>query len=757
MKNLLRVTFEVKRIQFHSDKGEVIAKVAFVEYPTKKIPTRDPVIVGSFISILEGDEYEATGYWEEHPWYGLQFIVMEAKRIFPETFKGMIKFIQKQVKGLGKVTATRIVETFEYDTFDVIQYQQEKLTSIKGLNKEKIEKLHEVLKGYKEFEEFLYLALQSGANYNLALDAYTLIQNVGIREIKRNPYLLIDIPSWTFQKIDQLASQMDIPFSSLIRAKASILYYLEENARNNGNLFAYEDVLKRNLSIFIQKRSNYKKEEDQFFSQDTILMAIQQLSNEKKITKKIAENKSCLYLKKYEKQEQIIIQKLKERIEHPLPIIATKEEIDKEIKKIEIESSFVFADKQKKAIHMTLSNGISILTGGPGTGKTQTINAILRIYKTFAPRHTYYLAAPTGRAAQRIAELTKEEAKTLHRLLYIKNEHETSAFQLKGNLLIVDEFSMVDVFLAHEILTRVEDSVRLLFVGDVDQLPPVGAGLILRDMIDSHVIPNVALNQIFRQSENSSITINADAIKKGHLLSTVGGYLFSNQKDSSSFFIKREGPNNVKKTLLLSIQRFLQRKDIRVSDIQVLTPINNGPLGVEALNQMIQEKINPESMKKAEYITKDGVILREGDPIMQLKNNYTLHVDSITNGEVGVLHDISKTKEGEIAIEVHYGNKEVVYKEKDLDQINLAYAATVHKAQGTENKIVFVIVDEQHEKQNFRNTLFTAVTRAREKLIIIGQVEAFNKAVQEVSPMIRNSNIAHALQEAFPQKHSRTS
>lgn len=688
-------------------------------------------IVGYMPTITIGQNLLVTGNIIEHKIYGEQLNVKEYRVVPNKSEKGIVKYLSSGIiKGVGEKTAQIIVEYLGKETLDIIHYNPERLKEIPGIGKKTAKNIVESLKEDGELREILIYLQNFDISLKLATKIYNKYGSETLKIINENPYMLSEeVRGIGFLKADEIAKSMGIESCSLYRIKSGTIFTLNKFA-SKGHTYVPKEELIEELKYLLQ------------INLESINMGIESLIKEGKIHIENSKSGIRIYSKLYYNCESGIAKKLI-RI-----AISKKEDIDIDIKKrieeIEEETKIKFALKQKVAIAESIENGVNVITGGPGTGKTTTINTIIKIFEEQELK--VLLAAPTGRAAKRMSEATNREAKTIHRLLeYSYSESESVMFfgkneedKLEADLIILDEMSMVDVILMNSLLNAVDSKSRLILVGDIDQLPSIGAGNVLRDIINSQTINVVKLDEIFRQAKESMIVVNAHRINKGEMP-------LVNYKDKDFFFLKEEEKDISEKILELvkyRLPKFNQYDSF--TDIQILTCCRRGKLGVINLNKILQEGLNPNKGSNLE-IKVGNNIYRLGDKIMQIKNNYNTEWkirengkivqegSGVFNGDMGFICDIDK-QERELVV-LFDDEKEVKYSFDKLEEITLSYATTIHKSQGSEFPVVVIPITSNPPMLMTRNILYTAITRAKEMVILIG-IPYFMKR------MIDNNNIS---------------
>lgn len=672
-------------------------------------------IVGYLLSIDRGRSFTFTGEWKTHPTYGEQFSFSEYQEEMPSTNEGIQSFLSSGLlRGIGKKTAATIVKKFGADTFDVIQNYPHRLTEIEGIGEKKSASISEAFRSHKELAEITLFFQQFGITPSYAMKLYRVYGGDTIQAVQQNPYQLVDdIFGIGFKKADKIAEKMGIDKCSEYRIQSGIKYSLMLFI-NEGHTFAPQ-------KLFCEKTGEMLD-----ISVEQVYEMIIQLAFEGEVHIENLEGRAVVFLTPYFVAEQNVCKNLIKLNNASLKPISAN--VNQLICATEMETGIHLSENQKYAVKASLLNGVSVVTGGPGTGKTTIINAIMKIFEHSGL--VTAIAAPTGRAAKRITETSGYTASTIHRLLeYYYSEGEdsmrfgkNSEDPLKYDAIIIDEASMIDILLMNGLLNAIEPGTRLIVVGDADQLPSVGAGNVLRDMIDSEIIYSVKLTEIFRQAKESLIVVNAHKINKGE-------YPDCNEKEKDFFMLRKNGEKEMLETIKsLCVKRLPEYYEgcDATRDMQVLTPVRRGLLGCINLNKELQKILNPPSAILSEKAFGDR-IFREKDKVMQIKNNYQLEwkkLDDFTegqgvfNGDVGFIQTID-TEFNEITV-VYDDNKYVKYDFTQLDELELAYSVTVHKSQGSEFPIVIMPVSWFPPMLATRNLLYTAVTRGKKAVILVG-------------------------------------
>lgn len=671
-------------------------------------------IVGTIPFINESQEYRVQGEWTVHPKFGKQFKIESIHEIIPTTTSGIEKYLASGViEGIGKVTAKKIVEFFGEDTIKILDSNIEKLEEIPGIGKKRI---NTIMKSYLEqrvTKDIIIFFQSYGITVNMAMKIYKKFGVNCINIVKDNPYILTEyISGIGFRTADSIAKSLGIEKDSLFRIKSGVIYIINEFCAI-GNTFIPMDRL-RDKGMKLLEIDSEKFDE-----------GVYELIIDGKIKVEVVDNIDAVYSMSYLYLEMSVTRKIVELATTNYDKLSLN--VNEKINDFESKANIKLANSQKEAIEGAFFNGIEVITGGPGTGKTTIINCIVSIFESLGLK--VFMAAPTGRAAKRMAEATGREAKTIHRLLEIGSyseeevdeiENETSAIEC--DVLIVDEASMVDISLMNALLKAMQVGTRLIIVGDVDQLPSVGPGNVLRDIIESDAVKVVRLNEIFRQGQESMIVQNAHLINEGKMP-------ILNTKNSD-FYLERAADSEVMLEKIIGLVKIrLPKFNVEwdsVRDIQVLSPMRKGIMGIDNLNIQLQQVLNPKSKDKDEVEIKD-MIFRVGDKVMQIKNNYTLKWSKnnsgeegkgVFNGDVGYITEVN---EDEDKITVCFEDDKIVeYEESDLDEITLAYAVTIHKSQGSEFPVVIMPMFMGPPLLMNRNLLYTGITRAKKLVVLVG-------------------------------------
>lgn len=708
--------------------------------------------VGTFPYINEGELLEVSGEYITHSVYGTQLQVVSHEIKEPEDLMSIERYLGSgAIKGVGAALAARIVRRFKDDTFRIIEEEPERLAEVKGISERKAREIAEQVEEKKDMRKAMIYLQKYGITLSLAAKIYEHYGNSVYRVMEENPYQIADhVPGVGFKTADEIASRIGIHSDSDFRIRSGIFYVLLQ-AVTEGHIYLPQDELLQKTMILLDVQI---KDIERF---------LQDLSMEKKIIVKqhVTENE-------YGEQREVRVYPAQyyymelntARMLHDLNIKYDVADVtvDHRLCQIEKNAELELDDMQRMAVKAAITNGVLVLTGGPGTGKTTTINAMIHFFESEGL--DILLAAPTGRAAKRMSEATGCEAKTIHRLLelaYMPDDDSRMQYgrneenPLEADVIIIDEMSMVDLPIMHTLLKAISVGTRLILVGDKDQLPSVGAGSVLKDLIQSECFAVVKLAKIFRQAEQSDIVVNAHKINRGERV-------ILDNKSRDFFFLKRDDANVIISVVLTLIQKKLPKYvDADMLDIQVLTPMKKGLLGVERLNTILQQYLNPPDSKKVEK-EHGSRRFRVGDKVMQIKNNYQLEweiatkyglvIDSgvgVFNGDIGRVIDINLHTE---KMKVEFEEKKVVeYPFELLEELELAYAITIHKSQGSEYPAVVIPLLQGPRQLYHRNLIYTAVTRAKKCVTLVGSDVTFQEMIQNSQEQNRYTSLSERIQE----------
>lgn len=694
-------------------------------------------VVGVLGGVVIGEEAVFQGEWVLHPTFGRQFKAVRLQRTLPADASGMLRFLAGGIiKGVREATAAKIVEKFGSDTFNVIENEPERLAEIKGINKAKAKKISQDFKMQFAARDIMNGLADLGLNQQEAFQAYNLYKSYALDIIKENPYAFVsESNGFSFERADEIAfSMQDAPLFDY-RSQAGVVYVVRYNLHNGHTCIPRSSLIKPAMNLLD-------------CSEDDVEIAIDNAIDSKQLVQEDIDGRDFLFLPEIYRAESAIAERINVMLNFPPQ---QKDISTAEIYAFEEANHIHFDEKQRQAIEIAVNKGMLILTGGPGTGKTTTVKGIITLMKNRGL--DVALAAPTGRAAKRMSELTGYEAKTIHRLLEVEYREGATEPSFCHNLknplecdaVIVDELSMVDVTVFSALLDALPLSCRLIMVGDKNQLPPVGAGNVLADLIKSGLIGVVSLDKIFRQALESNIVSNAHRVVAGEMP------LLDNSDINSDFFLLNEDSrfNAPRKIVNLVTNRIPAGYGFdSISDIQVLCPSRKGEVGTENINALLQEVLNPPSREKAE-IRNRGYILREGDKVMQIKNNYDVpwfknddNGTGVFNGDIGILTRIDKAND---IINVRFDDREAMYSIENAKEIELAYAMTVHKSQGSEFDAVVLPTINTPPKLAYRNLFYTALTRAKSLLVIVGNEHSIRLMVENDKKSRRYSALVHFL------------
>jgi len=745
------------------------------------------VCVGSFGSIDAGTFMEFTGEYVFHPKFGQQFRVQTSRIVMPEDLDAIERYLGSgAVKGIGAVTARRIIEKFGEDSLRILDEEPERLAEIKGISRRKAQEIAASQEEKKDIRNVCIFLSEFGVSNAMAVKLFGIYDQEIYRIIRDNPYQLADqVSGIGFRKADEIARRSGLDPGSDFRIKACIVYTLQ-NALEQGHVYLPDILLKEKVLETLQPVTvdDICEIEDQDLERCITDLAVDsriiikepdvshvydpqitfngQYSGEETDNSMISLNSGkqvCTRQIYYSQNYYTELGIARMLVDLNLRANVAEEVLDRRIAGIEEKTGLILDNMQRMAVKRAADSGVLIITGGPGTGKTTTINALITYFEE--ENRKIVLSAPTGRAAKRMTEATGREAKTIHRMLELSADLEDTSSgarfnrdednPLEADVVIVDEVSMVDIFLMHALLRAVRPGTRLILVGDVNQLPSVGPGNILRDIIDSERFNTVKLEKIFRQAKGSEIVVNAHKINNGEHISL--------RTDSRDFiFLKRDNPQAVAGAVLSLIKNKLpEYVGADISEIQILSPMKRGSLGVASLNRFLQECLNPSGRGRKELSVRDQ-ILREGDKIMHIKNNYDLEWEmrtetgfvyekgtGIFNGDIGIIQRINEhTQMMEVLFD---DDKHVIYEFAQLEEVTLAYAATIHKSQGSEYPAVILPLLSGPAVLMNRNILYTAVTRAKKCVVIVGNEDTVNRMIDNVREMERFTGLKDRLRE----------
>lgn len=724
----------VERITYHNpENGYTVLKCAVKSY--KELVT----VIGSLLDVNVGSVLLIYGNWKVDSRYGRQFAAESWEETLPATVFGIEKYLGSGlIKGVGPKYAKKIVAQFGIETLEVIETDISRLQEVDGIGKKRIKMIRDSWERQKEIKNVMLFLQDHGVSTSFAAKIYRQYGNESLEKMKENPFQMADdIWGIGFKTADGIAQKLGFAKEAYVRLRSGIMYTLS-NLADEGHVFAYKEQL-------IAKAAELLEAEE-----SSIVMTLDQMIADKDLICETVDYKTdqtemqAIYLPAFYYAEVGVAGKLKrlvqapaaDRLWHALMDARQKtgnESLSIDVGKIQEKVHMEYDEIQADAIRKAAVSKVMVLTGGPGTGKTTTTQGIITAYRAFGLK--ILLAAPTGRAAKRMTEATGLEAKTIHRLLeckppegYQKNEDNP----LEGDVLIIDECSMIDMILMNALLKAIPEGMRLILVGDIDQLPSVGAGNVLRDIIDSGVFPVVRLTRIFRQAQSSRIIMNAHAINEGKFPD------ISNGKNTDFFYIEKEDPEEAVQEIVRLVKNNLPRYyKTPWNHIQVLTPMQKGIVGAANLNLALQEALNPQG----DGLRRGGYLFRAGDKVMQIRNNYE---KEIFNGDIGTVESVDLQ---ERMLKVNFDQHIIEYEASELDELVHAYATTIHKAQGSEYPIVVMPVLMNHYVMLQRNLIYTGITRAKKVLVIVGTRKALSYAVRNVTVTKRNTFLKERLCE----------
>jgi exodeoxyribonuclease V alpha subunit len=710
---LTEIKGQIERITYYNEENSyTIAKI--------RVPGRNDLvtIVGSLPGMSPGEVLKLQGEWQTHPRYGQQFKIISYESVIPATIAGIERYLSSGlIKGIGPVMAQRLVAKFGKETLDVIGHDIDRLREVDGIADKRIEMIRKAWDEQKEIRDVMVFLQGYGVSPAYATKIFKQYGRQAIAVVRENPYRLAEeVFGIGFLTADKIAGKLGIPKDSPLRAKAGIQYVLLQLSDEGHTFYPFKPLLTQCSKILDIEEA-------------TLLEAFQAAAAERKIVIEETENTAAgdraVYLTPLHVAEVGIARLLRTLLASPKQL----QLMDREgaLKSAQKELNVTLADQQLKAVVEALDRKVMVITGGPGTGKTTIIRAITHVYA--ASRQKIVLAAPTGRAAKRMFEATGREAKTIHRLLeyspkigrFKRDEQEP----LDADLVVIDETSMVDTALMYNLLKAIPPKATLILVGDVDQLPSVGPGNVIRDIIDSGVVPTVRFNEIFRQARRSMIIVNAHRVNNGQMPTSDG----QQETPTDFYFIEVEEPEKVlQRIITLCKEKIPARFGYNtLTDIQVLTPMHKGTVGASNLNAELQRELNPSK----DEIARAGRTFKKGDKVMQIRNNYD---KDVYNGDIGRIAVIDREEQ---EVSVNFDGKLVAYEFSELDELVLAYATSIHKAQGSEYPVVVMPILVQHFVLLQRNLLYTGITRGKKLVVIIGTKKALAIAIRNNKPQMR--------------------
>ncbi|MCU0527688.1 MAG: ATP-dependent RecD-like DNA helicase [Elainella sp. Prado103] len=714
----------VERLTYHSEEsGYTVARL--------KVPRTSELItiVGSFAEIQAGQTLQLQGNWRDHPKYGSQFQVTQYRETKPATLTGIEKYLGSGlIKGVGPVTAKRIVAHFGLETLAVIEHQIERLAEVPGIAHKRVQMIQIAWAAQKAIKEVMLFLQSHGVATTYAVKIYKQYGDNSIDIVKRNPYQLAsDIYGIGFITADQIARNLGIHPGSEFRSRSGILHVLSEAAEEGHCFLPQSELVERVVKRLALE--DYQPDPVQTLaltqqmaqSGELVLEALD--SGVGKLTESVIAYSPPFYGAEYKLAEKLLA-----LLQQPLEVDRLR--VQRWIDRFVQTTGIFLSEEQRQAVEVAASQRVTVLTGGPGCGKTFTTRTIVALWKAMGK--SIALAAPTGRAAQRLSEMTGQEAKTIHRLLEFDPKEmrfkRDPEHPIAADAIVVDEASMLDLFLAHGLFKAITPTTQILLVGDINQLPSVGPGAILQDLIASQQVPIVRLTQVFRQAQQSQIVTHAHGINQGHCprLEPV-----SNQPQSDCLWFSAPKPEQGIPAICDLITDLIPALGFNIqTDVQVLCPMTRGEMGTRRLNQVLQDLINPIQYSQPELV-RGGFRLRIGDRVIQQVNNYDKEV---FNGDLGTIQAIDLEEQ---AVTVRFGDRVIVYDSADLNEITLAWCISVHKSQGGEFPVVVLPIYMQHYLLLSRNLIYTGLTRAKRLAIFVGSQQALSMAVRQVKAQER--------------------
>ncbi len=710
----IEIQGQLERVTFRSEENHfTIAKI--------RVKGRKELvsIVGTLFSAQPGEVLKLSGDWERHPKFGEQFRFTAYETVIPATVHGIERYLGSGlIKGIGPVMAKRLVDRFGVETLDIIENRSSRLAEVGGIGEKRIEMIRQAWQEQKDVRDVMLFLQSHDVSTGYAVKIYRQYGREAIAVVRENPFrLATDIFGIGFRTADAIAAKLGIPKDAPMRAEAGILYVLQQLAAEGHVYYPHDALIDECLKILDIGAS-------------PVSAAIQTMADAQRV---VIDN-DAVYLKEFHIAEQGIAESLIAVNRAQRRLFLADKEIA--VSTVQRDLGITLAQNQSRAVRESLDAKVMVITGGPGTGKTTIIRAILRLHRAAGMR--VLLAAPTGRAAKRMAEATGHDARTIHRLLEFSPKNDggfkrTEQNPLDADLVVIDETSMVDTVLMYHLLRAVPKEATLILVGDVDQLPSVGAGNVLRDIIEAGTVPCIRLNEIFRQSRESLIIVNAHRINQGELPVT------RPEQDGRQdfYFIQQEDPEQVLETILNLCSTKVPEKFgfDPLRDIQVLTPMHRGVIGATNLNAELQKRLNPAT----DELHRGGRAFRAGDKVMQIRNNYD---KDVYNGDIG---RVSSWDREEQELIVDFDGRPVAYDFSELDEVMPAYAVSVHKSQGSEYPVVIMPVLTQHYLLLQRNLIYTAVTRGKRLVILVGTKKALAIALRNNKPQQRYTKLRERL------------
>lgn len=726
------LTVEVKKILFrNTESGYVVFKGLATVKKTdrngklKKVKVSE-TFKGCFLSIFENDTMEVFGEWKESPIYGKEFRVQTYHKILPQDQKGLEKMFCKSIPGIGPKKVHALLETLGVSAMSTIFNDENCLSKVPTLSRKDQRKIALFVSDNIGYESLLTFLRLHELDYTVAMKVYRKYQGDSVKKLMDNPYVLSLDEALTFHQADKIAIGIGFPKHGKERLYAAILDCLKADTQNNGNMYTYKSKIIKHINAYLD--INSAQTENAYEEKEVSKMLDTLYKDDKIVYSHGEDNEPLIYLVGNMYIENKTAELLNNLLNAPAKNRYPKAEIEKALRWYEGKYALSLAKNQKKAVSAALSNKISIITGGPGTGKTQTISALIQCLQYLTPNADIHLCSPTGRASKRMTEMCGVPAATLHRLFRINEDlHTTYKGDFEGDILIIDESSMIDAYLFYRALLSLSSDIRIVIIGDNNQLPSVGPGMVLKDLIDARIIATTCLDQIFRQEKDSMIIDNAYKILSGRAIKE---FEFSSSKTGDSYFFEAETPLEIQQIILKTIDRLIKGRKHKIEQIQVLSPVKDGTLGTESLNGQVQSMFGG----VGNFVEYNDKQYYEGDKVIHIKNNYELNV---FNGEVGIIKSIPGA--GGKTLTVEYPDKDVDYELYDLEELDLAFSITIHKSQGSEYPVVIIPIHNCLQHGFSRTSLYTACTRAKSIVIFVGSKKSMDKAISTIKAFDRKT------------------
>lgn len=751
-----KLKFEVKQIIFRNYDGFSHIKVKIIDstdcYENLYGDNKD--MLGKLPLMTEGDVIRAVCNFKDSKRFGKHLnIVGNVHIVVPRKNKDLAHFIKRKTKGISEATIEKLIDSAGLNIISLLEKKPDSLVGVAGLSEKKIKYLRDTLVKEKTYEN-LFVFLQSENIPTVFADRiYEKFNVESLATLRRNPYQICAIKGIDFLYADKIARKLGLSHDNNARVKSAVLDMIDHYAAKNGDLFVHRTDIHERLNDYLKTHGVFDVAAG-LIKPEQIDYAINELINKFKLVSCRINEAEAIYHKYLYDIEMSIVDDLHRFVTDKKVASIDLVEVKRFLDEVETSQGIQFAKQQRAAIQMAMANKISILTGGPGTGKTFTVNMIVKCIKHFSPSASFTLLAPTGKASNRMRELIKMPATTIHKGIGLgprEATQEDKQIVVDTDYVIVDESSMIDAELFHQLLTHIGPKTNVLIVGDYEQLPSVGPGLILRDLIQSGVIPCTRLEFIYRQAKQSAIASNAYKLLHGIVSGGEDGIILKS-KSKDFWFVETPSEDEVRAKIVEQTFRLLTIRNERIEDICILSPTKLGTIGTYELNKYLQNRINPSATGKEEYLVSDIDLFRVGDKVIHTKNNSEL---GVSNGDTGIITSIyySAPLKAKV-IEVNFTDKDdvVVYHGEAIEELDLAYAITIHKSQGSEYKTVIMPMMFSHEFMLSKNSVYTAWTRAKEKVICIGQSEIVDKIARSRRKINRNSNLAQRLKDKFAQE-----